>query len=1134
MKILRLELHNIASFGDAVLDFSSGPLADSGLFLISGITGAGKSTILDGICLALYGTTPRIAQGLRTDKLELGGESLNGGDTRMMLRHGTAEGWARLTFEGNDSHIYLCEWSMHTARRKVGSRPMRPVRTMTDLTAGESIAPKEIIPRILEVVGLDFTQFCRTTMLAQGEFTRFLKASEKDKSEILEKITRTEIFGLVGHRITLHYRECEEAVKQKARELEMTGGLSEEDVAQARERHDGLMKRRTEISRLRQQILDKIDWYRQKAVLTGRIVTAARNRTAAIAALKAPEAIALRELLELHRLSAPLRNDIARRRETTQAIDRIDSRLRDINGDYRSLYAENHRLNCHTLSMLRRLSHIDSRLSEMQQLGTIADTASALVADLRTLQEMRNAVGTCRTEIEKGTNAMEHNRAASQLASDRAKSAEKALDDANSRLDDLRTRLDALVPEETRKIQLDIVSRQAGVSNAVAALERLTQARHAVEARRKALDDDSANHLALSTQLEALSAQRDAAASALEALEETYRTQKALVTDWLKEERSKLHAGDTCPLCGQTVKADPDNGRYESLLAVAESRRDAAANAHASLMQRHAELSARAAALKSAIEREKGLLAADTTVAAAEATAREAMYAVGVDPALPAPEESLRRLGMALDQKLSQLRPRLGSISALEKEIAQADREGRELQRALDRTRKEAQQATAELVRSESALEASRLLYQRESARLNTLTARIKESAAAGIYPDWDMSPLAAADSLERDLEQYRSLIAERGTLATEIAAARTADATLEDARRRVARRLGIADESEDMTCDNSGTAPDARRLGERWTQLESELAGLQTRREALMADIEKCDIRIAEWYAEKGYSEAQVAPVLNLDNAEIQRMEHESARLADEATATEGVLADARAAYLSHLDHHPGCGADENVDTLKASEGVLSTEFDSINTELGAIDEKLRRARAEQEQRHRLETELAALRDNQARWQRLYDCFGTNEGTRFRRIALSYVLDTVVSGANRYLRTLAPRYTLLVTSGEYTIQVADSYNAGARRFVSNLSGGEIFLVSLAMALSLADMGDCLGVDTLFIDEGFGSLSADECRGAIDTLSRLRMRTGRTVGIISHVAALRESIPVQVVVRAGRAGSPSTLEVVTL
>ena len=220
MKLKKLEIHNIASIEDAVIDFEAKPLADSNVILITGETGAGKSTILDAICLSLYATTPRMSnsemdgtwQENDTDKLDIT-------DTLQLMRKGTTEAYARLWFLGSDGNEYKAEW--HVERKKKNLSRTWSLHNLSHPQASPMVGngkgsgkDKEIVAAIQAAVGLTFDQFCRTTMLAQGEFTRFLKSGKKEKATILEKITNTEQYAEIGAKVyDLTHHKYEEEMK---------------------------------------------------------------------------------------------------------------------------------------------------------------------------------------------------------------------------------------------------------------------------------------------------------------------------------------------------------------------------------------------------------------------------------------------------------------------------------------------------------------------------------------------------------------------------------------------------------------------------------------------------------------------------------------------------------------------------------------------------------------------------------------------------------------------------------------------------------------------------------------------------------------------------------------------------------
>ena len=202
MKFQKLTIHNIASIEDAVIDFEAQPLADSEVFLITGKTGAGKSTILDAICLALYADTPRLyntkMQGVTMDAKK----EVKIDDPRQLMRRNTTEAFASLTFIGSNGVNYEATWSVARAYKKVSGSIKGKTWVLKNLETDVTLTKDaEIKNEIRAAVGLDFNQFCRTSMLAQGEFTRFLNSKDDEKAEILEKITGVDIYSKIGAKV---------------------------------------------------------------------------------------------------------------------------------------------------------------------------------------------------------------------------------------------------------------------------------------------------------------------------------------------------------------------------------------------------------------------------------------------------------------------------------------------------------------------------------------------------------------------------------------------------------------------------------------------------------------------------------------------------------------------------------------------------------------------------------------------------------------------------------------------------------------------------------------------------------------------------------------------------------------------
>ena len=258
MKILTIRLKNLASIeGTFEIDFQAEPLRSAGIFAISGPTGAGKSTILDALCLALYDKTPRFSASVESLYMSDIGESrVNQADVKNILRRGTGEGFAEVDFLGASGHCYRSRWSV----RRTGSRANGALRSqtiqVTDLTANQELqgTRKELLAQLVTLVGLTYEQFTRTVLLAQNDFATFLKSRESAKAELLEKLTGTEIYSRISSEIYLRSKTAPpppadaelNQLKSNATLIEL---LSEEEITLLRTEKESLTNLREQGSK---------------------------------------------------------------------------------------------------------------------------------------------------------------------------------------------------------------------------------------------------------------------------------------------------------------------------------------------------------------------------------------------------------------------------------------------------------------------------------------------------------------------------------------------------------------------------------------------------------------------------------------------------------------------------------------------------------------------------------------------------------------------------------------------------------------------------------------------------------------------------------------------------------------------
>lgn len=1226
MKILAIRLRNIASLaGPHEILFDRGPLARAGLFAITGPTGAGKTAILDALCLALYNDTPRLraVPGREAQTPDVDGEQIATSDPRTLMRRGAGEAWAEVDFVGQDGLHYRSRWSVRRARGRPEGRLQAVEMAFRNLSQGQLIAQqiREHRAEVERALGLSFAQFTRAVLLAQAEFAAFLKAPDRERADLLEKLTDSARYSRIGMRAWQRRSAAKTALDALQQEAQGLQPLSAE-ARSALEQDIAAQQAALQAHALAQEALRRAEaWLLQHEQLDLACAQQQRLWTQAQAAVDA--AAAEDAELALHAALAPVREHCRRLQSLQQEQSRAHADWDAALAALGTAEAALTQARAARAQAQQGLAEAETQALEASAALQAAQAAELRRAELRAQQTaLQHEQTTLSARIEAASWRLQQDGALQQRVASELAAVEHTLTQAQSLL-----ALNAIYPAVQAQFAVDANLRAEGERSAQA-LEAATQAQtraaaalaqaqaaqqsaeqtlQQARAARMAMADPQAEHTAALQREQALSQQRQAAQTALNAWQAHAQASAALAlaeqtlnasADALAEARTAQAALDAALL--------RSTGRLEDTRRLIEGQRlarkaDVAAlraqlrpdepcvvcgslehpyRAHADLLaslQRHddAALSeaeqAWRAADQAASEGRQRLAALGAEHAlhtralaqadAAAAQAAQQAQALAVDAARAA---ELPALLQALAAELDALQHALRSLQQRQREWDQLQQVEQQADQALQLARQQGHQAALDQAQAEAALARQQLQHE----HLRQQWTQHRAQLQALLPADWAVRALADPVRTERELAQALAQLAQQLTqqqsLQQQQATLRAAAAEVEQALAQDQALLGrVGQQQAALTAAQDALADALRALLGEWPDSQTWREALRAAVAQARAALEACEravsagqeelaalrIRSSERQTRLDALERECAELLavldqwsaahpHIDAATRERLaalpaaELQAAQRAQDlrlrALREARIVLDERSARLAqHAQTRPPEADPERLPAALAAvaEALAQTQARLDTQRAERLQDEHTRARLA-----RLGLSLDAARAEYARWSAIADLIGSADGAAFRELAQAWHLDQLIAYANHHLQTFARRYRLSRGGSELGLLVIDTEMGHEQRSVHSLSGGESFLVALALALGLASLsGRQLRIESLFIDEGFGSLDPRSLDLALDALDGLQS-LGRRVGVISHVQEMHERIGTQIRVRRLGQGL-STLEV---
>ncbi|MDE7355463.1 MAG: AAA family ATPase [Rikenellaceae bacterium] len=419
MKIEAIRGRNLASLeGDFTIDFTCEPLRSAGIYVITGRTGSGKSTILDAVCLSLFDQTPRgrLGESIKTD------DGITMRDSRIIMRKGTTECYAETDFVALSGDSYRARWSCRRAYGKVTGALRDSEMSLRNLTAGidEPGKKRELLARISELCGFTFDQFTRAVMLAQGDFATFLRADRKEKAELLEKLTGTDIYSRISAGIYRHHRDTEQELRLVEEQVRGVSVLSDQERATLTDEKERAQKRLQAIEASSSQISEKIKWIEGKVRLDSEMAAAQCEHDSALSEYE--KAAPRRELLQRIDSVQEIRDQFNMLRHTHERLTKIEADTAASNAE-----AEELRLQMPQTEDYERLCGQKLTDREQESAAAAEDIRQARIADT----DIKVAAELLRSEQERlATLERRHAEAAERLKEDADKLTARLEDNA--------------------------------------------------------------------------------------------------------------------------------------------------------------------------------------------------------------------------------------------------------------------------------------------------------------------------------------------------------------------------------------------------------------------------------------------------------------------------------------------------------------------------------------------------------------------------------------------------------------------------------------------------------------------------------------------------------------------------------
>lgn len=1139
MKLLELHIRNIASIEKADIDFENqdGLMdRDTGRpaqkFLIFGDTGTGKSVLLDAISMALYNTTPRINEVANSQKNKFrnnNGQEISLVYIEQYTRLGITDKddcYSEVVFLDSKGCKYRAKLELGYTRSRNKELKYKKKWLFWDEKTEWTEIKQDRENMIAELIGMTFSQFNRMAMLAQGQFAQFLCGKRDQRADILEKLTNTSIFSKYGAAISSIYKRKSDAFKAAKQHLDTVGGfvMEPELLEQLNTQIAADSELEIETSEKSKELSDKILLLKKMAD-AAEMLAKADKQLELLKEVKVSDEYKQKESLCLDwdrtdKERGAYENMQRGQKQLENALNQ-EKKLKERFAELSlALESYNQRIVTNEQHLQEEKDWIDSRADRTHIYGDAKLYVEKLSQYKKGLESLEKKRKEQQDKLEAGISLEKSLADALQLK----ESTEKKVADCQLDIDNLIKRRDELEPQF-------IESRIEVLRKIIIAFDKLIDDYNALMEKKKRVEVLTEEIKGLEANVSEADVERKKVASEYEDMRVRYENALARLTtirsslsDTLNDLRKKMvieHA-DICPLCGQRIadniltkdqfanlitpfdKEEKDAkaafNKSQAALTAAEKKLSELQSKNKEKKELHKSLAKEIELCQKDLQpriEKAGKLFADhkDVISVMEKEREDSVPVFELKKKIAESElqvfegrhQMVKEISAAIDKKMS------------DKKILDSNK---------DKALKAYQSANTSVEKNKDSL--SQLTRQIEESESNTTNQMNDiDSVIAVWYPDWNESIDETIQKIKCEAEEYTGRKSKYEDGAIMVSAAKDKAADMDSIRKRIPVELDLNTLINNHS-NQTVTLSDWNELAEKYTSISATIDNCKK-------TIDESNIIIEDWIASNGGSVEKLNALLSQKELVMPARQYLGDHDANVKSWTKSrcdsseIIEQCREAlHLSDEDSVPSLSeAEEN---LKQIQELYRTIHDRNTENKSKIEANAKFLKTKEE----AALALQEAEKGCSHWEILNKTFG---GERFRNLVQTHILRPLLQNANVYLHQISDRYTLTCDdeNEQLSVFVLDGYNRDEVRSVTVLSGGEKFIISLALSLALSSLNrPDMNMNILFIDEGFGTLDQeylDSVMKTLGNLSELADQRERRVGIISHREELLSCIP---------------------